>query len=61
MGLTSAQSCAARNNLVSCSSSPEVAAEGYEPIVEVMIPLTVTREELALARSWVESVLVEHT
>ena len=25
------------------------------PIVEIMIPLTVTREELALARSWVET------
>ncbi|MFM9121530.1 MAG: putative PEP-binding protein, partial [Actinomycetota bacterium] len=42
-------------------AADEVAAEGYEPIVEVIIPLTVTREELALARSWVESVLVEHT
>jgi pyruvate,orthophosphate dikinase len=30
-----------------------VAAGGH-PIVEIMIPLTVTREELALARSWVE-------
>jgi pyruvate,orthophosphate dikinase len=38
-----------------------VAARGLEPIVEVMIPLTVTRDELALARSWVESVLVEHS
>jgi pyruvate,orthophosphate dikinase len=28
-------------------------ARGGKPIVEVMIPLTVTREELALARSWV--------
>ncbi|HZT64457.1 MAG TPA: pyruvate, phosphate dikinase [Acidimicrobiales bacterium] len=27
--------------------------KGGHPIVEVMIPLTVTREELALARSWV--------
>ncbi|MDA8291019.1 MAG: pyruvate, phosphate dikinase [Actinomycetota bacterium] len=27
---------------------------GGHPIVEVMIPLTVSREELALARSWVE-------
>ena len=34
-----------------------VAAEGGEPIVEIMIPLTVTREELALARSWVQEVL----
>jgi pyruvate,orthophosphate dikinase len=31
-----------------------VAAGGH-PIVEIMIPLTVSREELALARSWVES------
>ena len=29
-------------------------AAGKNPIVEIMIPLTVTREELALARSWVE-------
>ena len=42
-------------------AADEVAAEGYEPVVEVMIPLTVTREELALARSWVEAVLVEYT
>jgi pyruvate,orthophosphate dikinase len=28
---------------------------GGHPIVEIMIPLTVTREELALARSWVET------
>ncbi len=27
---------------------------GKTPIVEIMIPLTVTREELALARSWVQ-------
>ena len=42
-------------------AADQVADEGYEPIVEVMIPLTVTREELALARSWVEGVLVEHS
>ncbi|MFM8266761.1 MAG: pyruvate, phosphate dikinase [Ilumatobacteraceae bacterium] len=29
--------------------------KGKNPIVEVMIPLTVTRDELALARSWVQS------
>jgi len=29
-------------------AADQVADEGYEPIVEVMIPLTVTREELAL-------------
>jgi pyruvate,orthophosphate dikinase len=28
--------------------------QGKKPIVEIMIPLTVTREELALARSWVQ-------
>ena len=28
---------------------------GKNPIVEVMIPLTVTREELSLARSWVQT------
>ncbi len=28
---------------------------GKNPIVEVMIPLTVTREEMALARSWVQA------
>ena len=38
-------------------AADDVAAKGYEPIVEIMIPLTVTREELALARSWVEDVL----
>ena len=34
---------------------------GYQPIVEVMIPLTVTKDELALARSWVEGAIVEHS
>ena len=38
-------------------AADEVAALGREPIVEIMIPLTVAREELALARSWVEDVL----
>src|SRR5215207_5255775 len=28
---------------------------GKNPIVEVMIPLTVTREELGLARGWVQT------
>ena len=32
-------------------------AAGGDPIVEIMIPLTVTREELALARSWVQTEL----
>jgi pyruvate,orthophosphate dikinase len=38
-----------------------VASEGYSPIVEVMIPLTVTKEELALARSWVEQEILDHS
>ena len=33
--------------------------KGKNPIVEIMIPLTVTREELALARSWVEEEIAE--
>ncbi|HWC66898.1 MAG TPA: pyruvate, phosphate dikinase [Acidimicrobiales bacterium] len=40
-------------------AAQEVAAEGYEPVVEIMIPLTVTREELALARAWVEEAIAE--
>jgi pyruvate,orthophosphate dikinase len=32
----------------------EHAAAGGRPVVEIMIPLTVSRPELALARSWVE-------
>jgi pyruvate, orthophosphate dikinase len=36
-------------------------AKGGKPIVEVMIPLTVTREELALARSWVVEAINEAT
>src|SRR5205814_1238588 len=32
---------------------------GGKPIVEIMIPLTVTREELALARRWVEESVAE--
>jgi pyruvate,orthophosphate dikinase len=38
-----------------------VASEGYSPIVEVMIPLVVTKEELALARSWVEQEILAHS
>jgi pyruvate,orthophosphate dikinase len=33
-----------------------VAAGGH-PIVEIMIPLTISREEMALARSWVEGAI----
>src|SRR3546814_3677482 len=32
---------------------------GGKPIVEIMIPLTVSREELRLARSWVTEVVDE--
>lgn len=35
----------------------ERIAAGGAPVVEVMIPLTVTREELALARGWVEEAI----
>ncbi len=34
-------------------------ADGGHPVVEIMIPLTVTREELALARSWVEEAVAD--
>jgi pyruvate,orthophosphate dikinase len=34
-------------------------AAGGRPVVEIMIPLTITREELALARSWVEAAIEE--
>jgi pyruvate, orthophosphate dikinase len=39
----------------------ELRAEGKDPVVEVMIPLTVAREELALARSWVEEAIAAAT
>ena len=35
-----------------------VAAGGH-PVVEIMIPLTVSREEMALARTWVEAAIAE--
>ncbi|MGH9166196.1 MAG: putative PEP-binding protein, partial [Acidimicrobiales bacterium] len=34
-------------------------AAGGTPVIEIMIPLTVSREELALARSWVETAVAE--
>jgi pyruvate,orthophosphate dikinase len=34
-------------------------ASGGHPVVEIMIPLTVSREELALARSWVGAAIAE--
>ncbi len=40
-------------------AAAERAAAGGAPIVEIMIPLTVTREELALARSWVSKAVTE--
>jgi pyruvate,orthophosphate dikinase len=36
-------------------------ASGGKPKVEVMIPLTVTRQELGLARSWVEEAIATET
>ncbi|HEX4820925.1 MAG TPA: pyruvate, phosphate dikinase [Acidimicrobiales bacterium] len=38
-----------------------LASEGGKPIVEIMIPLTVTREELGLARGWCEQAVAEAT
>jgi pyruvate,orthophosphate dikinase len=32
-------------------------ADGGHPVVEVMVPLTISREELALARGWVEEAI----
>src|SRR5579862_1348808 len=37
----------------------ERVAAGGAPVVEIMIPLTVSREELALARRWVEAAIAE--
>jgi pyruvate,orthophosphate dikinase len=34
-------------------------ADGGKPVIEIMIPLTVTREELALARRWVEEAVAD--
>jgi pyruvate,orthophosphate dikinase len=34
---------------------------GGKPVVEIMIPLTVTREELGLARSWTEEAIAQAT
>ncbi|HEX2700396.1 MAG TPA: pyruvate, phosphate dikinase [Acidimicrobiales bacterium] len=42
------------------AAAARVAKKG-KPVVEIMIPLTVTREELALARSWVEGAVAEAT
>jgi pyruvate,orthophosphate dikinase len=37
------------------SAAAKLREVGKKPIVEIMIPLTVTREEMALARSWVQT------
>ena len=37
------------------------AKAGGNPVVEIMIPLTVTRQELGLARSWVEDAIAAAT
>ena len=38
-------------------AAAELREQGKNPIVEVMIPLTVTREEMHLARGWVEDAI----
>ncbi len=35
-------------------AAAELKKKGKNPVVEIMVPLTVTREELALARSWIQ-------
>jgi pyruvate,orthophosphate dikinase len=42
-------------------AAAERVAAGGKPIVEIMIPLTVSRDEMALARSWVEEGIAEAT
>jgi pyruvate, orthophosphate dikinase len=42
------------------AAADRVANKG-KPVVEVMIPLTVTREELGLARTWVEDAIAAAT
>ena len=42
-------------------AATQLRAEGKNPIVEVMIPLTVTREEMHEARGWVEQAIAEAT
>jgi len=37
----------------------ERVADGGHPVIEIMIPLTVSREEMALARRWVEESVAE--
>jgi pyruvate,orthophosphate dikinase len=42
-------------------AAAELRQKGHNPIVEIMIPLTVNREELALARSWAEDEIATAT
>ena len=42
-------------------AAAELRSKGKNPIVEVMIPLTVTREEMHLARGWVEDSIAAAT
>jgi pyruvate,orthophosphate dikinase len=42
-------------------AAAELVKEGLNPVVEIMIPLTVARAELALARSWVEEAIASST
>jgi pyruvate,orthophosphate dikinase len=42
-------------------AAAERVAAGGKPRVEIMIPLTVTRQELGLARSWVEDAIAAET
>jgi pyruvate,orthophosphate dikinase len=42
-------------------AAAERVAAGGKPVVEIMIPLTVTREEMGLARQWVEEAVREAT
>ncbi len=43
------------------AAAAERVREGGRPVIEIMIPLTVAREEMALARSWVEEAIAEST
>lgn len=38
-------------------AASELKKKGKNPVVEIMVPLTVAREELLLARSWIESAI----
>jgi pyruvate, orthophosphate dikinase len=42
-------------------AATERVKKGGKPIVEIMIPLTVTREELGLARGWTEQAIADAT